>query len=149
LDALDREILSILSEDGRATMTQIASKVGLSLSACHRRFRELESTGAIRGFRAELDLEQLGAGFSALVFVTMSASHAGVVGEFEERVALIPEVLEAKRLFGDPDYQLTIATASQAAFLDLYDSRLLPLPGVQRMTSTLIMKTVVAARPPL
>jgi DNA-binding Lrp family transcriptional regulator len=71
------------------------------------------------------------------------------VGEFEERVALIPEVLEAKRLFGDPDYQLTIATASQAAFLDLYDSRLLPLPGVQRMTSTLIMKTVVAARPPL
>ncbi|MFC3751892.1 hypothetical protein [Aquamicrobium ahrensii] len=33
------------------------------------------------------------------------------------------------------------------AFQQLYDKRLSALPGVQRLTSTLVMKNVVADRP--
>ena len=143
------EILSELHADGRATMTDVAAKVGLSLSACHRRFRELETDGVIRGFRAELDLDRLGLPFEALVFVTMRAGDYEAVMAFEEAVAAIPNVVQAQRLFGDPDYQLYIAARSKQHYQELYDSALSRLPGVQRLTSTLIMKTVVSHRAPI
>lgn len=149
MDGIDAEILSLLQSDGRATMTQVAQQVGLSLSACHRRFRDLESTGVIRGFRAELDLALLGLPFEALVFVTMKAGDSAAVSAFEEAVAAIPNVVQAHRLFGEPDYQLYIAARSKQHYQDLYDQALAQLPGVQRLTSTLVMKTVVAHHAPI
>lgn len=149
MDGLDAKILSILQDDGRATMTQVASRVGLSLSACHRRFRDLESSGAIRGFHADLDFDLLGLPFEALVFVTMKAGDYRAVSAFEEAVGAVPNIVQAHRLFGDPDYQLYVATASKQDFQTLYDGTLTRLPGVQRLTSTLIMKTVVPHHAPL
>jgi Lrp/AsnC ligand binding domain len=51
------------------------------------------------------------------------------------------------QLSGDPDYLLRVVTADLDAYRRLYDERLAALPGVQRLTSTLVMKDVVAARP--
>lgn len=149
MDALDREILAILQTNGRATMTEIASQVGLSLSSCHRRFRDLENRGVIQGFHAELDFEKLGKSFSALVFVTMETSDHAAMMDFEDRIAVVPEVVQAQRLFGSPDYQLYIATESMQSYQELFDSTLSQLPGVRRMQSTLVMKTIVAPRAPL
>lgn len=149
MDATDREILSALQNDGRATMTDVAQKVGLSLSACHRRFRELEASGVIRGFGVDLDLDRLGLPFEALVFVTMKAGDADAVAAFEEAVRGIPSVVQAQRLFGEPDYQLHVAARSKQHYQELYDLELSPLPGVQRLTSTLVMKTVVAHHAPI
>lgn len=149
MDAIDRELLAFLHEDGRATITEAAHHVGLSLSACHRRFRELETTGVIRGFRAELDLELIGLPFEALVFVTMRAGDAAVVAEFESAVDQVLHVVQAHRLFGEPDYQLFVAARSKQHFQALYDEQLTRLPGVQRLTSTLVMKTVVSGRAPI
>ena len=66
---------------------------------------------------------------------------------FEQAIADIPHVLQAQRLFGDPDYLLRIITRDLAAFQQLYDDRLATLPGVQRLSSTLVMKSVVENRP--
>lgn len=149
MDALDREILSHLQHDGRATMTGVAQKVGLSLSACHRRFRDLEATGVIRGFSIDLDLDLLGLPFEALVFVTMRAGDGNAVAAFEEAVSTIPNVVQAHRLFGEPDYQLFVAAESKQHYQEVYDRQLSLLPGVQRLTSTLVMKTVVDHHAPI
>ena len=71
MDAVNRKILALLQEDGRLTVTELADKVGLSISPCHRRVRELERSGAIRGYRAVVDPEAVGLGFEAIVFITM------------------------------------------------------------------------------
>ena len=42
LDVIDRKILSHLQSDGRITMAELAEKVGLSVSPCHRRVKLLE-----------------------------------------------------------------------------------------------------------
>lgn len=130
-------------------MTEIASKVGLSLSACHRRFRDLDASGVIRGFSIDLDLNLLGLPFEALVFVTMKAGDRTAVAAFEEAVAQIPHVVQAHRLFGEPDYQLFVAASSKKHYQELYDDQLSMLPGVLRLTSTLVMKTVVDQHAPL
>jgi DNA-binding Lrp family transcriptional regulator len=147
VDAVDRKILATLQQDGRVTVTELAAQVGLSISPCHRRLRELERSGAIRGYRAVVDADALGLSFEALVFITMRQEDRETLIGFEEGVAGIPQVVQAQRLFGDPDYLLRIVTTDLAAYQRLQDERLSALPGVQRMTSTLVMKRIVQDRP--
>jgi DNA-binding Lrp family transcriptional regulator len=147
MDAVDRKILALLQDDGRLTVTELAGRVGLSVSPCHRRVRELERGGAIRGYRAVVDAGAVGLAFEALVFVTMRREDRETLMSFEEGLAAIPNVVQAERLFGDPDYLLRVVTADLAAYQRLQDERLTALPGVQRMTSTLVMKRVVHDRP--
>lgn len=147
MDRIDRQILAELQEDGRLTVTELAGKVGLSLSPCHRRLRELERRGVITGYRAVVDPESVGLTFQALVFVTMRQEDRDTLLGFEEAVARIPNVVQAQRLFGDPDYLLRIVTADLNAYASLEDDALAALPGVQRLTSTLVMKQVVRDRP--
>lgn len=147
MDAVDRKILAALQQDGRLTVTELATQVGLSISPCHRRLRELERSGAIRGYRAVVDADALGLSFEALVFITMRQEDRETLIGFEDGVAGIPQVVQAQRLFGDPDYLLRIVTTDLAAYQRLQDERLSALPGVQRMTSTLVMKRIVQDRP--
>ncbi|WPO69787.1 MULTISPECIES: Lrp/AsnC family transcriptional regulator [unclassified Streptomyces] len=147
MDALDRKILTELQLDGRLTVTELAARVRLSVSPCHRRLRDLEREGAIRGYRAIVDPGAVGLSFEALVFATLRWEDADTVSTFEEAVAAVPHVLQAQRLFGEPDYLLRVATTDLAAFQQLYDQQLARLPGVQRLTSTLVMKNVVHDRP--
>lgn len=147
MDITDQRILAELQKDGRLTVTDLAERIGLSVSPCHRRVRALEQSGAIRGYRAELDPAALGMKFSALVFVTLRDGDRQAVDAFEHAVADVPQVLQAQRLFGDPDYLLHVITRDLAAFRQLYDEHLSALPGVQRLTSTLVMKDVVIDRP--
>ncbi len=147
MDALDRKILAELQQDGRLTVTELAARVRLSVSPCHRRLRELERSGAIRGYRAVVDPASVGLDFEALVLATLQQGDRDTVADFERGVSAIPQVLQAQRLFGQPDYLLRVVTADLAAFQRLYDEHLATLPGVQRLTSTLVMKHVVSNRP--
>lgn len=147
MDDIDRTILATLQVDGRLSITDLAARVGLSVSSCHRRLRTLEQRGAIRAYRAELDSAAVGLAFEALVFVSMATATRDTVGQFEDAVAELPNVLQAQRLFGDPDYLLRVLAADLHAFQILYDEQLAALPGVGRLTSTLVMKSVVENRP--
>ena len=71
MDAIDRKILAELQAEGRLTVTELAQRVALSVAPCHRRLRELERAGAIRGYRAVIDPEAIGLGFEVLVQVTI------------------------------------------------------------------------------
>lgn len=146
MDKVDRKILAELQADGRLSVTELADKIGLSLSPCHRRLRALEQSGVIRGYRAQLDPVQLGLNFSAIVFVTLREGDRDAVASFEAAVIDIPQVVEAKRLFGDPDYFLHVVTRDLPAFQQLYDDELSALPCVLRLTSTLVMKSVIQDR---
>jgi len=147
VDAIDRKILAELQVDGRLSITDLAAKVGLSLSPCHRRLRELERTRVVTGYRASIDPEAVGLSFEALVFVTMRQEDRDTLLGFEQALARIPNVVLAQRLFGNPDYLLRVVTADLNAYATLEDESLASLPGVQRLDSTLVMKRVVEERP--
>ena len=146
MDAIDRKILAELQADGRLTVTELAQRVSLSVAPCHRRLRELERGGVIRGYRAVIDPAAIGLGFEVLVQVTMDREDAATIARFESSLADVPEVHHAERLFGDPDYLIRVATADLAAYQVLRDEKLATLPGVQRLSSTIVMKRVVDNR---
>ncbi|KAF1366494.1 Lrp/AsnC family transcriptional regulator [Yokenella regensburgei] len=147
MDSIDRKILAELQSDGRLSVTELAERVNLSLSPCHRRLRALEESGVITGYRANLDPGKMGFNFVALVFATLREGDRKAVSAFEEAVEEIPQIVHAQRLFGDPDYLMHVVTRDLPAFQKLYDQQLSAMPGVQHLRSTLVMKTVVQDRP--
>ncbi|MGO4859615.1 Lrp/AsnC family transcriptional regulator [Arthrobacter sp. 2MCAF14] len=142
IDGIDRTILRHLKENGRMTATALAAKVGLTVAPCHRRLRDLEASGVIRGYRADIDPGAIGLGFEAIVFVTLRQADRATMSEFEDRVAAIPNIVEAQRLFGSPDYLLRVIAADLPAYQRFYDDQLSALPAVERLNSTLVMKNL-------
>lgn len=142
---MDRKIVAILQVEWRITLTDLADRVRLSVSRCQRRVRELEADGTIRGYSALADGARLGYGFEVLLFATLSRPDA--VDEFDAALAEIPEVIEAQRLFGEPDYLIRVVSADLPSYQHLYETVLIRLPGVRSLNSTIVMKHVVSPRP--
>ena len=147
VDDIDRRILAELQEHGRLTVTELADRVRLTPAPCHRRLRELERTGVITGYRAVLDPAAIGLGFEALVSVTLDRGDASTVAAFADALAAIPQIRHAERLFGDPDYLMRAVAVDLNDYAALRDQTLATLPGVQRITSTMVMKRIVDNRP--
>ena len=142
MDRVDRAILSQLIKDGRLANTDLADRVGLSPSPCLRRVRNLERSGVISGYHAEIDLAAIGRGFEVLLHVEMAHQDRATLQAFESEIGRIDEVVECRRMFGHPDYLLWIATTDLGAYELLYMAKLTGLPGVARTNSQFTMKTV-------
>lgn len=147
MDAIDRQIIAELERDGRLSVADLAARVQLTAAPCSRRLRELERSGVIVGYRAVVDRAQLGLNFEALVNVTMGAEDAKTIAAFEAGVADLTEVRHAERLFGDPDYLLRVVARDIDDYASIRDEKIATLPGIQRITSTIVMRQIVDNRP--
>ncbi|TGA97331.1 Lrp/AsnC family transcriptional regulator [Streptomyces sp. MZ04] len=144
LDAIDREILFHLRQDGRLTNVELAKRVGLTAPPCLRRVKRLEEAGVVAGYRAVIDPEALGRGLEVLVDVEVAATDRETFEAFEETVASYEEVIEFRRLYGRPDYFLRVAVADHAAYEAFLTGKLSGLPAVLRLESHLTMKKIKA-----
>ncbi|MGW3993145.1 Lrp/AsnC family transcriptional regulator [Amycolatopsis sp. NPDC004772] len=142
MDRIDLAILAELQGNARLSNAELAEKVGLTQSPCLRRVRQLERNGTIRGYHARLDHDTLGCGFEVFVDVLMRRQDHATIADFERELTALPEVLEAHRLFGEPDYLLRVAVADIAAYERFFTDVLSALPGIANLTSRLTMKKV-------
>ncbi len=147
VDDTDRNILDLLQRDGRISVTDIAARVGLSTSACSRRLTDLHHRNVITGYRATVDPAALGLRFEVVASITMQQEDADTVARFEAALAAIDEVHHAERLFGDPDYLIRVITNDIEHYQHIRDTRLATLPGVQKISSTIVMRRIVDHRP--
>ena len=60
MDRTDHRIVAELQRDGRLTVTELASRVGISKSPCQVRLKRLIASGVIRGYRAVVDPRAVG-----------------------------------------------------------------------------------------
>lgn len=120
----------------------LAKAIGLSPTPTLRRVRELERQGTIRGYRAIVDPEAVDRSFQVLVWVDLVQGTREIIEAFEDALLDIPDVVEAQRLFGEPDYLLRVATRDADDYERLYTNRLAALPGVRKARSQIGMKTI-------
>jgi Lrp/AsnC family transcriptional regulator len=108
LDDRDRKILELMQRDAGMQVSDIADRVGLSLSACSRRILRLETDGYI--LRRSIVLDRVKMGVPTTVFALVkTARHSDEwVEAFRRAIADLPEVVEAHRLTGNYDYILKI-----------------------------------------
>lgn len=139
MDAIDRDLVTLLLADGRSTFQDLGRAVRLSANTVADRVRRLRSTGVIVGFHAQVDLGALGRGLTLLSDVRL---REGVDrGEFERGLAEVAHVTSAMRLTGEYDYQLRIACADPREFETVID-RLKRDHGVRELRSRLLLHEV-------
>ncbi len=142
LDAVDREILFHLRQDGRLSNVELAKRVGLTPPPCLRRLKRLEESGVITGYRAVIDPEAEGRGLEVLVDIEVYATDKKTILELEDTLASYEEVMECRRMFGRPEYVIRVAVADHNAYEAFLISKLIGLPGILRVESNLTMKKI-------
>ena len=142
IDRTDRIILSEPQKDAQRPVAELAAQAGLSASSCHRRVKLLEEAGVIQSYSANLDRTALGLANEFFVEVSLSAQTEEAFEKFETAVQRVPEILECHLMSGQFDYLLRVAAADAADYERIHRSRISRLPGVQRIQSSLALRTV-------
>ena len=112
LDAIDKQVIAILSRDGRTTNADLAAALGVAPSTAHTRMRSLVDCGIITGFHASVDHQRLGRGLQAMIGVALrpGARHDSIVA-FADEVRKLPQVVQLFFVGGVDDFMVHIAVA--------------------------------------
>lgn len=142
LDAIDRKILSALQADSRITMQELAGKVGLSISPCHRRVKLLEQRGVISGYMALVDQKAVGLPVSVFISIKLVRQKEEDLNRFARVISKWDEVLECYLMTGDRDYLLRVVAADLASYEAFLKNKLTRLDGIASIESSFALSQV-------
>jgi DNA-binding Lrp family transcriptional regulator len=138
-DRYNKIILRELQTNGRISNIDLADRVGLSPSACLRRVQELEKSGVIKGYRAQLDHEVLGMGFTAYLAIGLADHTMPSQVAFEKAMQGSDAVRECHNITGAIEYLVRVEVADIAAYKAFHADVLGALPQVNSITTYVVM----------
>jgi Lrp/AsnC family leucine-responsive transcriptional regulator len=144
LDAVDRRLVRELTADGRASYTDLAERVGLSVSAAHQRVRRLEQRGVIRGYGARVDAESLGLPLTA--FVSVKPIDPAQPDDAPDKLAGLDAIEACHSVAGDESYILKVRVGGPGE-LETLLQEIRARAGVSTRT-TVVLSTPYEDRPP-
>ena len=138
LDQVDRDILSILQKEGRASASYIADKIGMSIPAVTDRIKKLQETGVIMGFTSLLDHRKVGLDVSAFITViSESSSHYSDVVRQSNKTS---EIVQCFTTTGNGSHVLLAITKNSTSLEKLL--RIIQgWPGVMRTETQMILSS--------
>lgn len=139
MDTLDRKMLSLLTIDGRMSITDLADELPLSISATRERLRRLESTGVIEGFGVRLNSAAIGRTIEALVDVRLGPST--LTADVETHILAMEPVVNAMHLTGRFDMQLQVVAADVSELDDLLTA-LREEAGAEETNTRLVLRSL-------
>jgi Lrp/AsnC family leucine-responsive transcriptional regulator len=145
VEDIDRQLLSLLTADGRMSFTDLGRATGLSTSAVHQRVKRLESKGVISGYTAVLDYDQVGLPLTA--FISIRPIDASQPDDSPERLRGINEIVSCWSVAGDESYILKARVATPVALEELL-ARIRAAANVSTRT-TIVLSTPYEGRPVL
>ena len=139
MDQLDRKIIAELQDDGRISVTDLAERLPLSLSATSERLKRLLDAGVITGFHAQIDPALAGRTIEALVDVRLAPATSTTDPVFDDPV--FDGVVDAVHLTGRFDVQLRVM-ARDVAELDTMLARLKDDIGAEETNTRLVLRSL-------
>ena len=141
MDKTDKKILTLLQQDSAQPLSDIARKVGLSVTPCWRRIQKLEEDGIIRGRVALLDAKKLGLGMSVFVALKITEHSSEWLNNFALKISEYDEVVEFYRMSGDVDYMLRVVVKNMAAY-DTFYKKLISDVSLKDVSSSFAMEEI-------
>ena len=140
LDAIDRQILHELQEDGRITNVELSRRAKITAPPCLRRVRGLEKAGYIRGYHADLDMKMLGYELTAYAFVGLSSQAKSDIDAFEEQLRAWLIVRECWMLSGEVDFLLRCVAHDLSEFQSFVTEKLTAAKNVASVKTALTIR---------
>ena len=147
MDEYDHKILSVLSIEGRISLTALGERVGLSKTPVTARVKRLEEEGVITGYRATLSASKLGVEHIAFLEVKLSDTREKALDAFNQAVRTIPEVEACHMIAGGFDYLIKVRTSDIFAYRQVLGEQLSRLPNVASTSTYISMQSVVDTAP--
>jgi DNA-binding Lrp family transcriptional regulator len=145
LDKFDLAILNELQQNGRLTNAELAQRVGLSAAPCWRRVRALETSGFIRGYRAEIDRQKIGLDVLAFVRLDAAQNSGEQLAKLEEAIRRLPEVTSCHYISGTGTFELQVVSRDLNTFSQFARDVLINLPNVKDLHTSFSLGEVKAA----
>ncbi len=142
MDRADITLLDALQRDSSRSIADLAESAGMSSSACHRRIKALEASGAIAGYAAQLDPLRLGLKLLAFVEITLTSQSREAMDRFEAAVGDYDDILDCHLMSGQADYLLRVAAADLEQYDRIHRDCLARLPGVSAMRSAFAIRRI-------
>jgi Lrp/AsnC family leucine-responsive transcriptional regulator len=144
VEEIDRAIVAALTADGRLSYTDLAERVGLSVSAVHQRVRRLEQRGVIAGYTARVSYEALELPLTA--FVAIRPFDPSQPDDAPVRLAHLSEIDSCYSVAGEDFYMLLVRVAGPAD-LERLLQEIRTAANVTTRT-TVVLSTPYENRPP-
>ena len=145
MEEIDRAIVAALTADGRLSYTDLAERVGLSVSAVHQRVRRLEQRGLITGYSAKVSAKAVGLPLTA--FVSITPIDVAQPDDAPARLAHLSAIEECHSVAGVESYILKVRVASP----DALEHLLQDIRAAANVTTrtTVVLSTFYEDRPPV
>ena len=139
LDSRNQKLLAALLKNPRASITDLARKVGLSAPATRERMLRLEEAGVITGWRVELDPKALGFPITVLVRVRPMPGQLPKIAKLAQS---LPQVTECHRITGEDCFLMRVHLRALEELDGLLDRFL----AYGQTTTSIVQSSPVAPR---
>ena len=138
LDQVDRGILAMLQQDGRASASHIALEIGMSIPAVTDRIKKLQEAGVIMGFTALLDHRKMGRDVSA--FITVISESSAHYSDVVLQANKTSEIVQCFTTTGNGSHVL-LAVTEDTTSLEKLLRIIQGWPGVMRTETQMILSS--------
>lgn len=139
MDRIDHQILQILQNKARIPNVEVARKVKMAPSAVLERIKKLEAKGIISGYEVRLNPERFSR--SLVAFLTITPAPGTDPASLGQRLSRIQGVQEVHYTAGLDGLMVKLRTQDTAALDRLLQSRIIPMEGVARTRSFIVLST--------
>ena len=130
VDSLDRSILSVLRDSGRASFVEIAERAGVTERTIRTRMKRLEEDGVIRGYT----IRETGIGLTALI--RMKVGPGTEIGSLAGEFASWDGVESVYEISGDADLIAVVHVDDTVGLREMLDKMWLTAPAEISSTQT-------------
>ncbi len=116
-DPVDVRILEILRLDGRASIRDIAEKLGVSPATVSRKIRRMEDENVIKAYVSIIEDEELGKGSRAVLLVRTSGEKDQ--SEVIEDISNMDDICNVFLTMGNYDLILTACTINESELYNI------------------------------
>jgi Lrp/AsnC family transcriptional regulator for asnA, asnC and gidA len=135
IDSLDRQILSMISQDARVPFLEIARRCNVSGAAIHQRIQRLTRMGVLTGSKFTINPKKVGLKTCAYmgIFLDKASLYKDVLNELQK----IPEITQCHYTTGNYSVFIKIYTHDNEHLKAILTERIQSIPGISR-TETFI-----------
>jgi Lrp/AsnC family leucine-responsive transcriptional regulator len=142
LDQIDRKILSLIQDNGKLTMKEIASMIQLSVTPTYERIRKLEKEGIIDKYVCLLNRKKVGKSILVYCQVTLDKQQKENFESFNAAIREMEEVIECNVVSGNYDYLLKVLVEDGEFYNHFYQNKLSVLPSVLHISSYFVISEI-------
>jgi DNA-binding Lrp family transcriptional regulator len=138
LDRIDFDILDALQNDARLSNKELAARIGLAPSSCLERVRNLQQSGVLRGFHADVDPRAVGIELEAMIAIRLKQHSRESLAAIREHLAAQPEVIQVFRTSGENDFLVHVAVPNVQYLRDMTIDRIASRAELSHMETAII-----------